>query len=197
MVDGLTVPGPRHAASGPADGREPASYPPHAYGRGPGPASTAPPAARWRRWFALSGAAGVVLGMVWWLAAPGGAFYGDGKDYNIWMARDLLLGGLGVLAGLGAAVVLVRTAAHRGRGATVRLLAAAAGGLLGSVVAWRMGVFAGDLFQVPPENMANPSMVFSLRSPAVLLLWPLATTAAVFLHTFLAYSFVPTPRRNR
>ncbi|WP_146238873.1 hypothetical protein [Arthrobacter livingstonensis] len=187
--------GPRHA--GPAGA--PATYPPHAYSARPRRAMATAQAAGWQRWFALSSGAGVVLGILWWLAAPGGAFYGEGKDYTIWVARDLVLAGLGVLAGLTAAVLLVRAAARHGggAGATARLLAAAAGGLLGSVLAWRLGVFAGDLFQTPPDNLPNPSMVFSLRSASVLLLWPLVTTAVVFLYTFLAYSFVPAPRGSR
>ena len=189
--------GPRDAAAQAVGVEAAVAYPPNAYA-GRFRTATAP-SAGWQRWFTLSAGAGVVLGILWWLAAPGGAFYGDGKDYAIWLARDLVLGGLCVLAGLTAAVLLVRAAARRGGGAdaTARLLAVVAGGLLGSVLAWRMGVFAGDLFRTPPDNMPNPSMVFSLRSPTVLLLWPLATAAAVFLFTFLTNAFVPTPRGSR
>lgn len=157
----------------------------------------APEPVGWPRWFALSAAAGVAAGIVWWLAAPGGAFYGQGKDYTIWLARDLVLAGVDVLAGLAGAALLIRAGTRHTAGATARLLAVLAGGLLGSVLAWRMGVFAGDLFQTPPDNMPSPSMVFSLRSATVLLLWPLATSAAVFLHSFLSYAFVPQPRPSR
>lgn len=159
--------------------------------------TTAPAPAGWLRWLGLSAAGGVAAGLTWWLAAPGGAFYGQGKDYTIWVARDLVLAGLMVLGGLTAAGLLIRSAARHGSGATVRLVAVLAGGLLGSVLAWRTGVFAGDLFQTPPDNMPSPSIVFSLRSPSVLLLWPLATSVAVFLYTFLAYTFVPPPRPSR
>lgn len=159
--------------------------------------ATAPAPAAWLRWLALSAAGGVAAGAAWWLAAPGGAFYGQGKDYAIWLPRDLVLAGLMVLGGLTAAALLIRSAARHGSGARARLVAVLAGGLLGSVLAWRTGVFAGDLFQTPPADMAAPSIVFSLRSPSVLLLWPLATSAAVFLYTFLAYTFVPPPRASR
>ncbi|MGA7203846.1 MAG: hypothetical protein WBX27_04355, partial [Specibacter sp.] len=157
---------------------------------------TRAPASSWGRWFVLSAAAGIVVGIAWWLAAPGGAFYGVGTDYTIWFPRDLMLGGLGVLAGLVAAVLLVRTAGSQGAGAMARLLAVIAGGLLGSVIAWRIGIFAGDLFRTPPANMPNPSIVFSLRASSVLLLWPLVTAAAVFLYTFVAYVLTPAPRGN-
>lgn len=200
LPEGTTVAaGPRHAVPQPAGVEAPAAYPPNAYAGRSRRATATAPAAGWQRWFALSAGAGIVLGIAWWLAAPGGAFYGEGKDYAIWVVRDLVLGGLGVLAGLTAAVLLVRTAARHGSGAgeVARLLAVAAGGLLGSVLAWRMGVFAGDLFRTPPDNMPNPSIVFSLRSASVLLLWPLVTTAAVFLYTFVAHAFVPAPRGSR
>ncbi|MCQ9164251.1 MULTISPECIES: hypothetical protein [unclassified Arthrobacter] len=159
--------------------------------------TTAPARPGWLRWLALSMAAGIVAGIVWWLAAPGGAFYGQGKDYTVWPGRDLVLAGVCVLCGLLAGMLLARHAARYGTGAAARFLAVLAGGLLGSVLAWRVGVFAGDLFQTPPDNMPSPSMVFSLRSPSVLLLWPLAASAVVFVYAFLAYTFVPQPRTTR
>ena len=69
------------------------------------------------------------------------------------------------------------------------MLALLVSGLAGSVLAWRIGVFAGDLFQTVPENLPSPSMIFSLRSPSVLLLWPLASAAVLFVVHFIGYYF--------
>ncbi|ALE07676.1 hypothetical protein AL755_08320 [Arthrobacter sp. ERGS1:01] len=151
-------------------------------------------AGTWQRWLLGSALAGIGWGVVWWLAAPGGAFYGNGTDYAVWLPRDLMLGAISVLAGFAMGVLLVRAADRPGgrAGAVTRLLAATVGGLLGSVIAWRIGVFAGDLFHTPPANMPNPSIVFSLRSSSILLLWPLAAAAVVFVHTFVSYAFVPS-----
>lgn len=155
----------------------------------------------WRRWLAFSAVTGVAAGILWWLLAPGGAFYGDGKDFAVWLPRDATLGLLLLLAGILSAVLVLR-----GRGKSARqgnapasgtenvlLAALAVGGFAGSVIAWRMGVFAGDLFHTPPDNMANPSIVFSLRSASVLILWPLASVAVVFVSTLVSYSFFPAP----
>ena len=140
----------------------------------------------------------MAVGLAWWLAAPGGAFYGSGKDYTIWFTRDLVLAALGVLAGLVTALLLLRVAskADYDRHSTPRFLAATVGSLLGSAIAWRVGVFAGNLFQTPPANMPNPSIVFSLRSASVMLVWPLVTAAVVFAYRLLAYLFRPAHANN-
>lgn len=168
-------------------------------------ARTADTRAVWRRWLAFSAVAGVAAGILWWLLAPGGAFYGDGKDFEMWLPRDATLGLLMLIAGILSAVLVLR-----GRRATARqgsvptsgtetalMAALAVGGFAGSVIAWRMGVFAGDLFHTPPDNMANPSIVFSLRSASVLILWPLASVAVVFVSTLVSYSFFPAPVASR
>lgn len=154
--------------------------------------------ALWRRWLGRSAVAGAVAGMVWWMAAPSGAFYGDGNDAAAWFPRDAVLGLLLALAGAAAAVLALRGQ----RGPSLNsddaavpvgflLATVAVGGLLGSVIAWRMGVFAGDLFQRPPSPMANPSMVFSLRSAVVLLFWPLASALVVFSRSIYSYAVLP------
>ncbi|MDQ0275802.1 hypothetical protein QO003_000105 [Arthrobacter silviterrae] len=151
----------------------------------------------WLRWFALSALAGIGLGALWWLAAPGGAVYGDVRDYNTWLGRDLVLGVLAVAGGLASACLLVGAGRRRGAVSTAHFAAVILGALLGSVLAWRTGVFAGDLFHVPPANMASPSMVFSLRVPSILLLWPLACAATVFVWTTVNYAIVPSPQEAR
>ena len=151
-----------------------------------------------RRWLGISVLAGVVAGFVWWLAAPGGAFYGDNNEAADWFPRDAVLGLVLTLAGVVAAVLALRvqrrTRLHRDsvsvQGSPL-LLILAVGGLLSSVLAWRMGVFAGDIFQRPPSPMANPSMVVSLRSAVVLLFWPLASVLVVFLRSLYSYALIP------
>lgn len=155
----------------------------------------------WQPWLAYLFGTGVLSGILWWLLAPGGAFYGEGTDYHVWFPRDAVLAGLLLVGGIASAVLALRgtflprrsrpAAADPAREKPSRALFAAlvVGGFAASVIAWRTGVFAGDLFQTPPENMASPSMVFSLRSPSVLLLWPLATTAVIFFRQLIAYSF--------
>lgn len=156
-------------------------------------------AVMWRRWLGFSAAAGVVAGVLWWLIAPGGAFHGDGTDYDTWFARDAVLAILLAAGGILSAVLAMggRRRTRLGGSAQSPLLVAvlAVAGTAGAVIAWRTGVFAGDLFHKPPANMANPSMVFSLRSGSVLLLWPLASSAVVFAWTFISYFFVPAAPR--
>lgn len=168
-------------------------------------ARTADTRAVWRRWLAFSAVAGVAAGILWWLLAPGGAFYGDGKDFEVWLPRDATLGLLMLVAGILSAVLVLRGRRKTARqgsapasGTETALMAAlAVGGFAGSVIAWRIGVFAGDLFHTPPDNMANPSIVFSLRSASVLILWPLASIAVVFVSTLVSYSFFPAPVESR
>ena len=160
--------------------------------------------AMWRRGLGGSAIAGAIGGIVWWLAAPTGAFYGDGKDYATWFPRDATLALILILAGVVTALAALRaerTRRQKGDGAAVPtgafVLLLALCGLVGSVIAWRMGVFAGDLFGNPPSPLPNPSMVFSLRSGSVLLLWPLVSVLIVFLRTMYAYSFIPARVEER
>lgn len=166
--------------------------------------------ALWLRMLVASTVTGLGAGILWWLLAPGGAFYGDGKNSEIWFLRDATLGILLMFAGLLSAVMVLRTRGTSGRRAetkkslgpatgstriavpsTAALFALVVTGFVGSVIAWRMGVFAGDLFRTPPTNMANPSIVFSLRSASVLLLWPLISVVVVFFTTLVTYSLFP------
>lgn len=159
----------------------------------------------WRRWLGFSAVTGVGAGVLWWMLAPGGAFYGEGKDFEVWFPRDATLSGLLLLAGILTAVLVRRgrrrstqsgdSSASSSEG--ILLLAVAVGGLVGSVIAWRIGVFAGDLFHTPPNNMASPSMVFSLRSASVLVLWPMASLLIIFIANLLSYAFGPVSGNSR
>ncbi len=146
----------------------------------------------------IAGMVGGVAGALWFLLAPGGALHGQGTDSNTWFARDAVLGILLCVAGVGTAVhamlarqKTLRAAHERQAGAFPVILGLAA--ILGTIVAWRIGVFAGDLFQSSPGTLANPSIVFSLRSGAVLLLWPLASMMVVFVWSMVSYSFDSSP----
>ncbi|MGO4383944.1 hypothetical protein [Specibacter sp. RAF43] len=184
MTENLPAGGFRPSAEPP-----PSVYPPAAYAPPAAANLTSAPPARWPAWFGGSAAAGIVLGLLWWFAAPGGAWYGKGPDFSIWPPRDLTLAGLCVLAGVAAGILVGRSATQAGAGR--RFVAVVAGGLLGSVIAWRTGIFAGDLFATRPDNLPNPSMVFSLRAASTLLLWPLAAACATFFHAFLSHLFAP------
>lgn len=156
--------------------------------------------ARWQPWLAYFVLTGMGTGILWWLLAPGGAFHGDGKDFETWFPRDAVLAGLMVMAGAASGVVALRgqflprrpkiQGANPSRALFIVLVL---GGFLASAIAWRTGVFAGDLFQTPPANMPNPSIVFSLRSPSVLSLWPLASSIVVFGGKFIDYYSRPGP----
>ncbi|ALO67413.1 hypothetical protein AS189_14090 [Arthrobacter alpinus] len=150
-------------------------------------------AAVWQRWMRVSLALGAVMGVAWFVLAPGGAIYGDGKDYATWFPRDLALAALMLVAGVLSAVLLLRQGRKTALiwGSASSTLALLVAGLAGSVLAWRIGVFAGDLFQTVPDNLPSPSMIFSLRSPAVLLLWPLASAAVLFVVHFAHYLVPP------
>lgn len=150
----------------------------------------------WRHGLGFSAVLGALLGVAWWLLAPGGAFYGDGEDYTVWLPRDAVLAVLLVVGGILSAVWLLRQRREAPHGPlpAVAFAAMAAGGFAGSVLAWRMGVFAGDLFHTPANNLPHPSMVFSLRSPTVLILWPLASVITAFLAQLFNYGIHPAAR---
>ncbi|MFQ4150449.1 hypothetical protein AAGW05_17480 [Arthrobacter sp. LAPM80] len=151
----------------------------------------------WRRTLSFSVFVGIVAGILWWLLAPSGAFYGEGTDATTWFPRDATLAALLVIAGVLTAALAMRRLQQPARRSEPKssastgafVFALAVGGLLGSVIAWRMGLFAGDLFRTPPANMPNPSIVFSLRSGPVLLLWPLAGMLFVFVQSFISTMF--------
>lgn len=155
----------------------------------------------WRHGLGFSAVLGAVLGVAWWLLAPGGAFYGDGEDYTAWFPRDAVLAVLMVAGGILSAVWLLRqrrVSAH-GPLPMAAFAAMVVGGFAGSVIAWRMGVFAGDLFHTPANNLPHPSMVFSLRSQTVLILWPLASVITAFvaqLFSYATYPATPTPTQG-
>lgn len=139
---------------------------------------TAPPASV-LRWLSMPALAGILVGVLWWLLAPGGALYGQGTDTAVWLPRDLVLGGLCLLAGLISAAVLVPQ--RRSQAAWLKVSAALLGGILGSVVAWQIGTLAGAVWGTEVSGAMNESVAFSLRSYSVLLLWPLGCALLFFV----------------
>jgi hypothetical protein len=141
--------------------------------------------APWRQAAAIA-AAGVPLGLLWWLLAPSGLnlltrdpALASGSNTASWLPRDLVLAGLFLLAGCiaGALVSGSKHAEPAARTVVLAVLAAA----LGSLLAWGTGVLSGHWWGAPADTSANESIAFSLRSYSVLAIWPAALSLAVFL----------------
>jgi hypothetical protein len=134
---------------------------------------------------ALPAAAGVPLGIAWWLLAPGGLnlitrnpALGSGTNPDVWLPRDLTLAGLLVFAGCLLGVFL---ADKKRPDPQADLVAGLLGALFGAVVAWQAGLLAAQLWAPAVDASANASIAFSLRAWPVLLLWPAATAVSVFI----------------
>ncbi|MET3204260.1 MULTISPECIES: hypothetical protein [unclassified Arthrobacter] len=135
--------------------------------------------------FAAAAAGGVPVGLLWWLLAPGGLnlitrdpALAAGTNPDVWLPRDLTLAGLCVFAGCLVAVFLADKGA---RDEQAVFLLGLAGGLGGALIAWPTGVLAGQLWGGPADTSVNASVAFTLRSLPVLILWPAATAASVFV----------------
>ena len=156
----------------------------------PGPPAGAVP---WRK-AALIAAAGIPVGLLWWLLAPSGLNLLSGNpdlrsggNTEGWLPRDLVLAGLFLLAGCisGAVASGSKHLVPSGRDALLAIGAGAAGAL----AAWGTGVVCGLWWGLPEDTAASASIAFSLRSYAVLAIWPGATALAIFLNT----AFTPQP----
>lgn len=159
-------------------------YPPAAYAAAvPGDLTSAPPASL-LRWFSSTAAAGVVVAALWWCLAPGGAFYGSGSVPAVWLPRDLVLGLIGLAAGIVTAALLLPQ--RRKAGSYAKVLAAVVGSAAGSVIAWRLGVLAGVLWGHTPANPASDSIAFSLRALSVLAIWPGVCALIIFAVTLVS-----------
>ncbi|XAS68984.1 hypothetical protein V3C33_06865 [Micrococcaceae bacterium Sec5.7] len=139
-------------------------------------------------WLAGVAAAGVPAGLLWWLLAPGGLnlltrdpAFGSGTNTGAWLPRDLTLAALFLFAGCLVAVLLSGKSYSQSK-----FVLGIVGGLVGSVIAWRTGVLAGQWWGGSADTSVNESIAFSLRSFAVLTLWPAATAAATFILSLLS-----------
>lgn len=160
---------------------ESGTYPPPVYA-GPATQTQAPPSSL--LWWAIAMTLlGPVLGVAWWLASPGGAFYGDRTAAESWLARDLVLGGLELLAGVVVGWLL--TTRFDLPGAWQRVCTAVGGSLLGSLLAVAVGQGLGALFAG-----GHTEFPFVLRSLGVAIIWPAAAALVVFLAALLGLLLV-------
>lgn len=151
--------------------------------------------------FAAAAGAGIPVGLLWWLLAPGGLnlltrdpSLAAGTNPQVWLPRDLTLAGLFILAGCLLAVFLTdKTGRLQRRG----LMLGLAGALAGALLAWQTGVLAAGLWGAPADTSASASVAFSLRSASVLLLWPGATATAIFILSVLNFSKQGPERADR
>lgn len=155
------------------------------------PVSEPLPATKPRRpkdvlWLVLPAALGVVAGVVWWLLAPGGLNLVSGNpdlanaaNPNSWLPRDLVLGALMLLAGCLTGVML--DGKLQGEGSGRRLTFALVGGALGALIAWLVGLLTGQLLGPAPDPALGSGFGFTLRSHAVLVLWPAAIAFITFV----------------
>ncbi|WP_077489523.1 hypothetical protein [Sinomonas mesophila] len=135
------------------------------------------------RWALGPAAAGPLVGAVWWLAAPGGILHGEGMDYLVWDERDLVLAALGAAAGITLAVVLA--SGQRRPGLPDRGLAALAGSVAGSGLAWLAGTLLGRLVGTRGVDAAVAGSEFGVQALSVLAVWPAVTALAVLALTTL------------
>jgi hypothetical protein len=139
---------------------------------------------------------GLLLGVAWWLVAPtplvvvrdGAAFLAN-PESSAFIAADGWFAVLGILAGLLSADLVFRPYRQRGVAALI------AGGVLASVVAWRLGHLLGPDELAARAGAAADGMTIEgplqLRALGVLLAWPIAAVS-VFLS--LLVGFEPRPR---
>lgn len=140
---------------------------------------------------AVIAAAGIPVGLLWWLLAPGGLnlLSGDpslasGTNAEGWLPRDLVLAGLFLLAGCLTGFLL--NGKRAGAPAPGTVLFAVIGGALGAVIAWQAGMLAGNWWGPAEDTAPNASIAFSLRAFAVLAIWPAAVAISVFVANLLS-----------
>ncbi|MET9014769.1 AAA family ATPase [Streptomyces olivaceoviridis] len=144
---------------------------------------------------------GVLLGLLWWWLAPHVPLIGDEVDKN-WIVYlkdsegeqavgvDGTFTLLGLAFGLVSAVVVFLL---RRRGGVPLAVALGLGGLLGSLLAWRLGVWLGPESNVLAHAQAvGKGVTFSaplkLSAKGALLAWPLA---GLLVHLGLTALFGP------
>lgn len=143
------------------------------------------------RWLFSPLVAGVVLGVVWWLAAPGGRLYGDGSDYQQWLPRDLVFAGLAALAAIVVVVFVVR--AHIRFGFAARYLAALVGSGIGSLLMWLTGTGLGQMLGSSRKDPSVDGSAFRLDTLSALALWP--AIVAIVILALVTVLWSPPARR--
>jgi hypothetical protein len=127
-----------------------------------------------------------LLGLAWWIVAPtpqaivrdGGVLLAD-PETSAFIAADGWFAILGALAGLLAAVLVMLGSRKRGVAALVGLTV---GGVLASLLAWRVGHLLGPGELLPRARSADEGSTLEgpldLRASGVLFAWPMAAVAA-------------------
>lgn len=144
----------------------------------------------WRRAAVIAGA-GIPVGLLWWLLAPSGLnllsgneTLRNGSNTEAWLPRDLVLAGLFLLAGCIAGGLSAGSQHEEPSGGDVALAVLA--GAAGALIAWGTGVLCGAWWGTAEDTSSNASVAFSLRSYAVLAIWPAAVALSIFLATAFA-----------
>lgn len=137
-------------------------------------------------WLVLPPVLGVVAGVLWWLLAPGGLNLVSGNPDLAnaatpasWLPRDLVLGALMLVAGCLTGVLL--GGKLQGEESGKRLTFALVGGALGALISWLVGLLMAQLLGPAPDPNLGSAYGFTLRSYAVLVLWPAATAFITFV----------------
>ncbi|MGH8869795.1 MAG: ABC transporter permease [Actinomycetes bacterium] len=148
-------------------------------------------------------AAGVLVGAAWAWWAPRlvavvgeqGVFLADPEGQGP-ITVDARFALLGALAGLVSGAVVFLALAHRGVAAAIGL---AVGGLAGSLVAWRLGLWLGpEAVSVAARGAAAGTRIdvpVELRATGTLLSWPLLAVATQLVLTSALVH--PEPRGSR
>ncbi|MGC5035638.1 AAA family ATPase [Streptomyces sp. DT190] len=188
------------ASGAPAPGSQYAEYTGHgSYGQdGPGMKTEVREAGLVAVAVALGG---VLLGVLWWWLAPHVPLVGDVTDGN-WVVylkdtegeQAVGVDGTFTLLGLGFGLVSALVVfLLRRRGGVPLVVGLAVGGLLGSLLAWRIGVWLGPAEDVVAQaREVGRGVTFSaplkLGAKGALLAWPLA---ALVVHLGLTALFGP------
>jgi hypothetical protein len=112
----------------------------------------------------------------------GNAALASGTNTEVWLPRDLVLAGLSLVAGCLVAVLL---AGRKDGGSGRMLVRSVAASGAAAVLAWQTGLLAGLWLGGPQDTSDSASVAFSLRSYAVLLLWPAAVAGGYFAISLL------------
>jgi hypothetical protein len=140
---------------------------------------------------------GVILGLVWLWLSPRIPLISDGKAVFLKDTEgEEAIGGDGtfvlIALALGALTALGVFLWHR-RGGVAVVLGLAVGGILASVVGWRLGIALGPTTDIVAHaRSVGPKVVFDgpleLRAKSALIAWP---AAAMLVHLCLTSAFGP------
>lgn len=155
------------------DAEQPGSYPPPVYSVATKDTGVPPTSLVW--WACAMAGLGLLMGVMWWFAAPGGGLYGDPAPEEAPLVGDLTLAGLQLVVGIVVGWLLVQRMDLPG--AWQRIGAAVGGSLVGSVLAVVVGQWLGMMFGAEPD--------FVLHSLGAAAIWPAAAALVVFISALI------------